>query len=401
MKIGFAGNMNNYPFMLALTLRDMGHEVVFIIDSDERLQRPEFRYPDMFSTWPQWVVDMPGSTKGLNSLIASKQALSILGDCDALIVNTGWPRVARFLKKPYVCILTGSDIDIMADYGAIRVFQNSLRRQAGIAKKTVLSLIDVWRTYRHRLAIRDANGYVCSILGILPNTDRVIRSINPQGIRLMGLMTDVKSLGYIRPPDNKPIKILNAARLNWKMPPAPGRCALDIKRTDILLKGFALFQQKFAGEMRLTLVRKGDDVKETQGLIEDLGIAKYVDWMDEMTQMELLHQYGLHDIISDQFGESIVSMAGLDAMAVGRPLLANWRPEFMDKVVPEKAPICQATSEEHVFQQLVLLRDSAYREEVGIRSRKYVEKYFSVEAVVNRILNVLEPKGIGADDHGI
>ena len=40
MRIGFVGNTNNYPFILAITFRRMGHEVEFIVDRKERLNRP-------------------------------------------------------------------------------------------------------------------------------------------------------------------------------------------------------------------------------------------------------------------------------------------------------------------------------------------------------------------------
>lgn len=49
MKIGFIGNANNYPFMIARAMRKMGHEVLFIVDRDksEPLNRPENRYDDI------------------------------------------------------------------------------------------------------------------------------------------------------------------------------------------------------------------------------------------------------------------------------------------------------------------------------------------------------------------
>jgi len=41
--IGFLGNANNYPFMLAKAVRALGHEVVFIIGSEMALNSPESR----------------------------------------------------------------------------------------------------------------------------------------------------------------------------------------------------------------------------------------------------------------------------------------------------------------------------------------------------------------------
>lgn len=55
MKIGFVGNANNYPFMLARALKRMGHDVRFIVTASSRLDRPESRYADISYPYPDWI----------------------------------------------------------------------------------------------------------------------------------------------------------------------------------------------------------------------------------------------------------------------------------------------------------------------------------------------------------
>ena len=63
MKIGFFGNANNVPFMIARALRRLGNEVLFIVDrspvqSWEILNRPENAYNDIKIPYPDWIVDV-------------------------------------------------------------------------------------------------------------------------------------------------------------------------------------------------------------------------------------------------------------------------------------------------------------------------------------------------------
>ena len=43
MKIGFLGNANNYPFMLARALKRAGHDVRFVVDRKNLLDRPDIK----------------------------------------------------------------------------------------------------------------------------------------------------------------------------------------------------------------------------------------------------------------------------------------------------------------------------------------------------------------------
>jgi hypothetical protein len=91
-------------------------------------------------------------------------------------------------------------------------------------------------------------------------------------------------------------------------------------------------------------------------------------------------EYKQADIIFEQLGMSTIGMAGLDAMAVGRPIIINGRPEIIEREIGAPFPICQAVTPEDVCHQLQrLVFDKTERERVGSASRKYVEKYCSPE----------------------
>jgi glycosyltransferase involved in cell wall biosynthesis len=109
-----------------------------------------------------------------------------------------------------------------------------------------------------------------------------------------------------------------------------------------------------------------------------------------MSQHEVIAACGEADIIFEQLGKSGVSMAGLDAMAIGRPVIANGRPEIVEPLIGEASPICQATTPVQVCAQLErLVVDPGLRQAVGAASRRYVEKHFSADSAAQNILKRL------------
>ena len=129
---------------------------------------------------------------------------------------------------------------------------------------------------------------------------------------------------------------------------------------------------------------------ETVRLVEEEGIASQVTWADEMTQQEVLKEYRSADIVFDQLGKGMISMGCLDAMATGRPVIANGRPGIVETLVGAPAPVCQAETPEEVCAQLLrLVPDRAERERVGFLSRRYVETYFSADRAAKTCLERL------------
>src|SRR4030042_1524614 len=117
MKIGFLGNANNYPVMLARAIKSLGHDVVFVVDSVSPLNRPENRYQEITLPYPSWVVDC--SPLDLwqypDESPITEKVIQILKDCDSLVLNefglSLWDRVNR----PAFALLTGTDLEVLAD----------------------------------------------------------------------------------------------------------------------------------------------------------------------------------------------------------------------------------------------------------------------------------------------
>lgn len=393
MKIGFFGNTNNYPFMLARAFRRLGHDVRFVVNRPDALHRPESRYADIPRRYPDWIHDASPLDTIDVVLPTPKRArvLELLQDCDAVILNELGPALLPKLRRPAIVLLTGSDLEYYADPRSLESYRRS-NRIMPVWKRWILELL-LNRTIRaQRNGIRLAETINYFGRGLVPDGDRLLEDIGVNtSRRVFFMMTDVDELTYTRPPKNGQIRVFCATRLTWKKPIAPGRCELDYKGSDIMIRGLAMFLHKTSVPLDIRLVRKGMHVRETEQLIDEEGIGRYVTWKEEMTQSAVLDEFRAADIVFEQLGQSVVGMAGLDAMAVGRPVIANGRSEIMEAAIGAPSPICQACTPEEVCGQLErLVFDEAEREHVGRASRAYVERYFSADRAAKLCLERLQ-----------
>ena len=398
MKIGFYGNPNNYAFMLARAMRRLGHEVRFIVVSREMLNRPEFRYADIATPYPAWILDRAHLNRWILLLPgpARHEVLAQLNACDICFLAEEGPALAANLRVPYVALLTGSNLEIFADpekAGSLKIQAFPRRPWLNRWCQALLptSFLQARLTQPQRAGICGARLVTHYARGLVPNGDRLLDEMEvPDHRRIFLLMTDLNLIALSPPPANRPVRVFCVARLTWKREIDTDLVELDYKGTDVLLHGLAMLKQRsFTPLPELHLVRKGRHVNETAALASELGIDRQITWREQLSQSEVLAEYARADIVVDQLANSVIAMGGLDAMASGRPLIANARPEIFSDV-DEPPPICQARTPGEVCSQLErLAHDPAERERVGLASRRYVEKHFSSDAAARQVLTRL------------
>lgn len=433
LKIGFAGNTNNYPFTLALAFDKLGHDVKFLIDSDIKLHRPENRFnineKNNIKTLDLSPIEfneylIPISEDKL------KQVHSFFRDRDIVILNSHFISLFNHINRPHLTLLTGSDLDYLAsvkykeDFDTTflnpRLKSERLLRRFNLidklsflfkaevpsdrllySKNELLRLVALSKLKKNVYtkcnnqgkAIKSAPFLIYFPKGLIPAGEKVLTEIGAQNNkRVFNLMTDVHQIKFTPlKQHNKPIRIFNVARFNWNKETAPAFFTeLDFKGNDKMIKGIALFLKTYPDiSLEIILVRKGANLSETYKLIEDLGISDKITWVDEMSQAQVIEEYEKADIVFDQLSTSLVGMGGLDALSVGRPLIANWRPEYMESFFG-KWPVCQAQDEHEVFNWLKeLILNSDKRISIGNESRAFVEKHLSSEAFAKRIIDGL------------
>jgi len=394
MRIGFIGNTNNYPFMLARALRELGHEVRFIVSSPSPLGRPEHRYSDIDHPYPEWIHDLsPIRLRDVMYLGSSarRRITRILRGCDAVIANDFGPMVLSDLNLPSIALLTGSDLDACVNVDCFEAGSSQYMRLPTPYRRVIRWIYSTRLVRPQRIGIRAAAGVVYFPRGILPRSDRLLDELGIEDERrIFNLMTDIDALDYLPQPFNTPLRVFCGARLSWASLKPEGGMELDYKGAEIMVRGLALFVRSSGIPLEIRLVRKGLHVEETMKLVEDLGLAKHVIWLDEMSHIQVEQEYRQADIVFDQLGRGMIGMVSLDAMACGRPVIANARPEILEPLLGVPSPICQASTPYEVSQQISYLHSNpGERERIGLASRNYVEQYCSSIALAKRCLQKL------------
>lgn len=395
MKIGFYGNANNYPFMLARALRRLGHETLFLVSSRDALNRPEYRYSDIRQPYPDWIVDVSHRLRW-HALIpgpARRRIVQLLNSCDFVILNEEGPALSALLRRPHAALLTGSDLEVFANPLLAQTLKAQLFSRPPWLQRLAPKILPAWVLNRwlvspQRRGIRQA-GFVASLAkGLVPRSDRLLSEIGvPDERRLPLLMTDADYIPFSAASQNAALRVFCATRLTWRKESETGLISLDYKGSDTMVRGFALFYARTGTRLDIHLVRKGRHVVETARLAESLGIADQITWHDEMTQARILEEFRRADVVIEQLADATLGMAGLDAMATGRPVIGNGRPEVLEPIIGTRLPVCQARTPEQVAHHLGILAASPQaRADIGADSRRCIIDFFSSDAAARSFI---------------
>ncbi len=158
-----------------------------------------------------------------------------------------------------------------------------------------------------------------------------------------------------------------------------------------MIRGIGIFYRKTRTPLVIHFVEKGVHVEEAKALCAEEGISEFVTWHQEMTQKEVFEYYRDCDISFDQLGNHWVGAGGWDAMATGRPVIANGRPDVYKRLWGKPLPVCQATTAQEVADWLQrLAEDPNLRTEIGLECRKTVLDAFDVSRTANFYISALE-----------
>ena len=391
VKIGFIANTNNYPFLLASVARQLGHDAVVVVNSRELLNRPESRCPEFEAGYPEWIVDAADVTEWDIITLSPRVAPIVeqMSTCDTLVLNGIGPSLWPLVRRPAVALLTGSDLEYYASFSTVDVRTadwDPAYRASNEAKRSLTLLRDF--VGRQREGIRHAIAVRYFPRGLVPAGDAMLDELGVSDDRRVFLPCAEVELNTPTPsPHNSPIRVFCATRLTWKLPVAPGRSVLDYKGSDVMIRGLGLFHRTTGVRLDIQLVRKGLHVAETEELIAEEGLVDQVTWSNEMSLREVWEQYKRCDLVIEQLADSGIGSAGMDALAAGRPVIGNARPEMFELHLGQRPPICQARTPDEVCQQLKrLVFDPQERETLGLLGRQFVDEYWSPRRAAETLL---------------
>ena len=116
-----------------------------------------------------------------------------------------------------------------------------------------------------------------------------------------------------------------------------------------------------------------------------------LDIVEGVSHLEARARYARADIVVDQFNAGWHGVFALEAMALGKPVVARLKPDVVARSAEGfgvRIPIVSATGERLVDVLRPLVAEPALRREVGAAGRAYVEQVHDVDRVADRLLDV-------------
>jgi len=161
----------------------------------------------------------------------------------------------------------------------------------------------------------------------------------------------------------------------------------SMKHNDRVLHALAKFVT-IDHNVHLTLLDRGSDKEEAKRLVNVLGIGEYIEFKSAMTELERIQHIQSADVVLDQFHMPAFGLGGLEAMAIGKPLVTH-----IDVNSFETAYRCapdffmNAHSVDDIFSRLLQLRDKTLRENTSARAREFVVSNHSRDVVIQKLIS--------------
>ncbi|HST16955.1 MAG TPA: glycosyltransferase family 4 protein [Gaiellaceae bacterium] len=102
-------------------------------------------------------------------------------------------------------------------------------------------------------------------------------------------------------------------------------------------------------------------------------------------------RYAQADIVVDQLNAGWHGVFALEAMALGKPVVAHLKPDVVERSAAGygvRVPIVPANAETLVDALRPLVEQPALRREIGAASRAYVERVHDIDRVADRLLDL-------------
>lgn len=106
-----------------------------------------------------------------------------------------------------------------------------------------------------------------------------------------------------------------------------------------------------------------------------------------MPRQDALDMMASCDVYLDQFTIGAYGLAALEAMAFGKPTLCYIKPSLIG-AYPSDMPIVNASQDNLAGVLESLLRDGLFRQNIGRRSRAYVEEYHDAYKIARQVLGI-------------
>jgi hypothetical protein len=122
---------------------------------------------------------------------------------------------------------------------------------------------------------------------------------------------------------------------------------------------------------------------------EQLGVDLEI--VEGLPHEQARERYALADIVVDQLNAGWHGVFALEAMALGKPVVVNLKPEVVEqaeRAYGTKVPLVPATKESLVEALRPLVESPELRRRIGAASRAYVEQVHDIDRIADRLVDL-------------
>ncbi len=377
------GNMANDGYAVAKQLRKMNVDVDLAINiSDFGMALPEWedgnfndnadpydlKKNEIKKSWnaPKWIRyfdfqnKVPRKKHRIEKLKARINLIKLIREYDIVEAHVPFSIYTQFTGIPYVAY----------DAGWIRYFpfekgkRNWLaRRGYKKAKKVIITNPDTFEISDNLPYIKKDK--VCFIpFAIDPEK---YKPINSKELRSQ----------YVKNSDD--IILFCPSRQIWRE-----------KGNDKIIRAYSKFTKDFPNS-KFIMVEWSEDEENSKKLVNSLGLSEHIVWIKPVPKNRLIEYYNAADIVLDQFVLGSWGTSTPEAMSCGKPVLMFYKKEFIMRAFGEEPPILNSFTEDEICSNLIkLVKNPEFRNEIGQKSREWIEKTHSPQKVAEEHLKVLE-----------
>ena len=391
VRILFAGNSNNLPFAIALETQRLGHAVEVIVTNHHHLNDPsnfDNQHHDVkvtllpFASEEESLILDAKRNRILNYVLSNQNRFDFIFLSD---VTVGF---GTRLTTRYGILVTGNEI---VYYGASNF---AAIRSSGWPLSTTFSprSMLVKRRYKTFMKAVRQSFIRTSLIRTLPlvywlEADDFFRSIQlPREIFFDDIFFfRLRGANMGQPISHTPY-FLSGTRICIDRSSKDDLSNLDVKGTDILLDGFAIYVRS-GGTGFLGLFEKGPDVARAKILIDQLGITSRVVWNPEVPLPDFSDQVAHADVILDQLtSHSVPGLVTGISYHHAKPVIANFRREIQGRYLD--LPGISITSAKELAEAFMFCElNPQHMAVLGQDGQRVLLDRFSITNYVERLLS--------------
>lgn len=370
---------------LVRSLRDRGHEVVLCFPWSEDGTVEHFSHDGVPSyrlrLRPPRDPDRPvvGSLAFLAYLFGTLRALNgILRDEDVDVVNIHYPEPS---SVHYLLAARWAGVPVLSSAHGTDVFPDPGADETGAPSVA-------WCLRLSKTVVCPSRAYADRIRGVLRGS--------PTRVAMIHHGVDPTEFSYVPPagrPSGGQTRLLTVSVVK------------RIKGLDVLVRALSLLRDRDAA-VRLRIAGDGPQKERLEDLVGSLGIESSVAFLGRVGRDRVHGLLGDCDVFVSPSRAESLGIAVLEAMSVGRPVVASRVGGLQESVVDGKTGILVPPDEPPALADAIgrLAEDASLRDEMGRAARRRVENHFDAERMTREYLEEyrrLLPVETGVRESGV